>query len=156
MISWFLMSQKKRKFLYNEMCHYPADQVPPRTSSRSRQKARHANHTLPRVHNLSMNRIAQGSSGATTCPTALAPAAQPGAAPESGAGGSVVKPLRQDGLLFQLGRDFINLCQPFWVNVERRKFFWITLFGNISQLKWIILKEPFEDRKYLGTHLNTK
>jgi hypothetical protein len=74
------MSQKKRELLYNEMCRYPADQVPPRTSSRSRQKARHANHTLPRVHNLSMNRIAQGSSRATTCPAAPAPAAQPGAA----------------------------------------------------------------------------
>ncbi len=61
----------------------------------------------------------------------------------------------RDGLWFQLGRDFINLCKPFWMNVERRKFFWIILFGNVSQLKWIILKEPFEDRKYLGTHLNT-
>jgi hypothetical protein len=30
--------------------------------------------------------------------------------------------------------------------LERRKFFWITLFANVSQLKWIILKEPFEDR----------
>jgi hypothetical protein len=58
----------------------PKDRVPPRTSSRSRQKARHANHTLPRVHNLSMNRIAQGSSRATTCPAAPAPAAQPEAA----------------------------------------------------------------------------
>jgi hypothetical protein len=28
------------------------------------------------------------------------------------------------------------------------------LFGNVSQLKWFILKEPFEDRKYLATHLN--
>jgi hypothetical protein len=62
---------------------YLEEQVPPRTSSRSRQKTRHANHTLPRVHNLSMNRIAQGSSGAATCPTAPAPAAQPGAAPGS-------------------------------------------------------------------------
>jgi hypothetical protein len=61
-------------------CRYPADQVPPRTSSRLRQKERHANHTLPRVHNLSMNCIAQGSSGAATCPAAPAPAAQPGAA----------------------------------------------------------------------------
>jgi hypothetical protein len=62
-------------------CRHPKDQIPPRTSSRSRQKARHASHTLPRVHDLSMNRIAQGSSGATTCPAAPAPAAQPGAAP---------------------------------------------------------------------------
>jgi hypothetical protein len=60
--------------------------------------------------------------------------------------------LWRDGLLFQLGRDFRNLCKPFWMNVERRKFFWVTLFANVSQLKWIILKEPFEDRKYLGTH----
>jgi hypothetical protein len=62
-------------------CRYPADQVPPRTSSKSRQKARHANHTLPRVINLSMNRTARGSSGAATCPAASALAAQPGAAP---------------------------------------------------------------------------
>jgi hypothetical protein len=62
-------------------CRYPADQVPPRTSFRSRQKGGQANHTLPRVHNLSMNRIAQGSSGATTCPAAPAPAAELGAAP---------------------------------------------------------------------------
>jgi hypothetical protein len=66
-------------------------------------------------------------------------------------------PLWRDGPRFQLGSDFINLCTPFWMNVERREFFWITLFGNVSQLKWIILKEPFKDRKYLGTHfLNTK
>jgi hypothetical protein len=58
-------------------CRYPKDQVPPRTSSRSR----HANHTPLRVVNLSMNRTARGSSRATTCPAALAPAAQPGAAP---------------------------------------------------------------------------
>jgi hypothetical protein len=62
----------------------------------------------------------------------------------------------RDGLWFQLGRNFINLCKPFWMNVERRKFFWITLFGNVSQLKWFILKEPFEDRKYLGTHFKYK
>jgi hypothetical protein len=85
-------------------CRYPGDQVPPRTSSRSRQKTRHANHTPLRVVNLSMNRMtrcpapgqlrgrhvscglssrypARGSSGATTCPVASAPAAQPGAAP---------------------------------------------------------------------------
>jgi hypothetical protein len=61
-------------------CRYPADQLPPRTSSRSRQKARHANHTLPHVHNLSMNHTARGSSGAAACPAAPAPAAQPGAA----------------------------------------------------------------------------
>jgi hypothetical protein len=61
-----------------------------------------------------------------------------------------------DELWFQLGRDFINLCKHFWMNVERRKFFWITLFENVSQLKWIILKEPFEDRKYLGTHFKYK
>jgi hypothetical protein len=60
--------------------------------------------------------------------------------------------LWRDGLLFQLGRDFRKICKPFWMNVERRKFFWITLFANVSQLKWIILKEPFEDQKYLGTH----
>ena len=65
-------------------------------------------------------------------------------------------PLWRDGPWFQLGRDFINLCKPFWMNVERRKFFWITLFGNVSQLKWIILKEPFEDQKYLGTHFKYK
>ena len=64
--------------------------------------------------------------------------------------------LWRDGLWFQLGRNFINLCKPFWMNAERRKLFWITLFGNVSQLKWFILKEPFEDRKYLGTHFNTK
>jgi hypothetical protein len=64
-------------------CRYPEDQVLPRTSSRSRQKARHANHTPPRVVNLSMNRTARGSSGAVTCPAAPAPAAQPGAAPGS-------------------------------------------------------------------------
>ena len=64
--------------------------------------------------------------------------------------------LWRDGLWFQLGRDFINLCKPFWMNAERRKFFWITLFGNVSQLKWFILKEPFEDRKYLGTHFKYK
>jgi hypothetical protein len=62
------------------VCRYPEDQIPPRTSSRSRQKVRRTNHTLPRVHNLSMSRVDQGSSGATTCPAALAPAAQPGAA----------------------------------------------------------------------------
>jgi hypothetical protein len=44
-------------------------------------KVRHANHTLPRVINLSMNRTARGSSWAVTCPTAPAPAAQPGTAP---------------------------------------------------------------------------
>jgi hypothetical protein len=64
-------------------CRYPADQVPPRTSSRSKQKARHANHVLPRVINLSMNRTARGSSGVTACPAAPTPAAQPGAAPGS-------------------------------------------------------------------------
>jgi hypothetical protein len=79
---------------------YLEDQVPPRTSSRSRQKAGHANHTPPSVVNLSMNRTARvapgpprvlrpqlplpspGSSGAATCPADPAPAAQPGAAPE--------------------------------------------------------------------------
>jgi hypothetical protein len=65
-------------------------------------------------------------------------------------------PLWWDGLWFQLGRDFINICKPFSMNVERRKFFWITLFGNVSQLKWIILKEPFADQKYLGTHFKYK
>jgi hypothetical protein len=62
-------------------CQYPADQVPPRTSFKSRQKARHANHTLPHVINLNMNRTTRGSSGAATCPVAPGPAAQPGAAP---------------------------------------------------------------------------
>jgi hypothetical protein len=62
-------------------CRYPEDQVPPRTSSRSRQKVRHANHTLLRVVNLSMNRTDRGSSGAAMCPAAPAPAAQPEAAP---------------------------------------------------------------------------
>jgi hypothetical protein len=61
--------------LHLTRCRYPADQVPPCTSSRSRQNARHANHTLPRVHNLTMNRIARGSSGAASCLAALAPAA---------------------------------------------------------------------------------
>jgi hypothetical protein len=64
--------------------------------------------------------------------------------------------LWRDRLWFQLGRNFINLCKPFWMNVETRKFFWITLFGNVLQLKWIILKEPFEDRKYLGTPFKYK
>jgi hypothetical protein len=64
--------------------------------------------------------------------------------------------LWRDGHWFQLVRDFINLCKHFWINVERRKFFWITLFGNVSQLKWIILKEPFEHWKYLGTHFKYK
>jgi hypothetical protein len=62
-------------------CRYPVDQVPPRTSSRSRQKVRHANHVLPHVINLSMNRTARGSSGVAACPAAPALAAQPGAAP---------------------------------------------------------------------------
>jgi hypothetical protein len=61
-------------------CRYPGDQVPPRTSSRSRQKAR-ANHMPLRVVNLGVNHMAQASSGATTCPAASAPAARPGAAP---------------------------------------------------------------------------
>jgi hypothetical protein len=46
--------------------------------------------------------------------------------------------------------------KPLWMNVGRRKLFWITLFGNVSQLKWIILKEPFEDQKYLWTHFKYK
>jgi hypothetical protein len=62
-------------------CRYPEDQIPPCTSSRSRQKARHANHTPLRVVNLSMNYIAQASSGTATCPADPAPAARPGAAP---------------------------------------------------------------------------
>jgi hypothetical protein len=62
-------------------CRYPKDRVPPRTSSGSRQKVRHANHTPLSVVNLSMNRVAQASSGTTTCPTDPAPAARPGAAP---------------------------------------------------------------------------
>jgi hypothetical protein len=59
---------------------YLEDQVPPRTSSKSRQKARHAKHTPLRVVNLSMNCMAQASSGTITCPVDSAPAAQPGAA----------------------------------------------------------------------------
>jgi hypothetical protein len=62
-------------------CRYPGDQVPPRTSSRTRQKARHANHMPLRVVNLGVNRMAQASSGVATCPAASAPAARPGAAP---------------------------------------------------------------------------
>jgi hypothetical protein len=62
-------------------CRYPGDQVPPRTSSRSRQKARHANHMPLRVVNLGVNRMAQTSSGAATCPAASAPTARLGAAP---------------------------------------------------------------------------
>jgi hypothetical protein len=46
--------------------------------------------------------------------------------------------------------------KPLWMNVGRRKLFWITLFENVSQLKWIILKEPFEDQKYLWTHFKYK
>jgi hypothetical protein len=42
------------------------------------------------------------------------------------------------------------------MNVERRKLFWITLFENVLQLSWIILKEPFEDQKYLGTQFKYK
>jgi hypothetical protein len=62
-------------------CRYPGDQVPPRTSSRSRHKVRHANHTPLRVVNLGVNRMAQASSGAATCPMASAPTARPGPAP---------------------------------------------------------------------------
>jgi hypothetical protein len=62
-------------------CRYPEDQVPQRTSSRSRQKERHANHTPLRVVNLSMNRIARGSSEAATCPADPAPAVRPEVAP---------------------------------------------------------------------------
>jgi hypothetical protein len=62
-------------------CRYPEDQVPPHTSSRSKQKVKHANHTPLRVVNLSMNRPARGSSGAATCPVGPAPIARPGAAP---------------------------------------------------------------------------
>jgi hypothetical protein len=62
-------------------CRYPEDQVPPRTSFRLRQKARHANHTPLRVVNLSMNCMAHASSGTTTCPVDPAPATRPGAAP---------------------------------------------------------------------------
>jgi hypothetical protein len=61
----------------------PKDQIAPRTSSRSIQKVRYVNHTLSRVHNLSMNCIARGSFEAATCPTAPAPAAQPRSAPGS-------------------------------------------------------------------------
>jgi hypothetical protein len=56
-------------------CQHPGDQVLLRTSSRSRQKARHANHTPLCVVSLGVNRMAQASSGAATCPTASAPAA---------------------------------------------------------------------------------
>jgi hypothetical protein len=68
---------------HDTTCRYPADQVPPRTSSRSKQKARHANHMLPRVINLSMNHTARGSSRVAVCPAAPAPVVQPGAAPGS-------------------------------------------------------------------------
>jgi hypothetical protein len=80
-------------------CRYPGDQVPPRTSSRSRQKVRHAkSHALacdlPRREphdpgqlrgrhvssGLSSRYPARGSSEATTCLAATAPAARPGAA----------------------------------------------------------------------------
>jgi hypothetical protein len=44
-------------------CRYPVHQVPPLTSSRSRQKARHANHMRERVINLSMNRTARAAPG---------------------------------------------------------------------------------------------
>jgi hypothetical protein len=53
---------------------------------------------------------------------------------------------------FQKNSFILTKSEPFWMNVERREFFWITLSGNVSQLKWIILKEPFEDWKYLGCH----
>jgi hypothetical protein len=62
-------------------CQYPENRVPPRTSSGSRQKVRHANHTPLGVVNLSMNRVAQASSGTAACLVASAPAARPGAAP---------------------------------------------------------------------------
>jgi hypothetical protein len=61
-------------------CRYPEGRVPPRTSSRSGQKARHANHMPLSVVNLSMNRVAQASSGTAMCPADPAPAARPGAA----------------------------------------------------------------------------
>jgi hypothetical protein len=57
------------------ICRYPEGQVPPHTSSRSGQKARHANHTHLSVVNLSMNHVAQASSGTATCPVNPAPAA---------------------------------------------------------------------------------
>jgi hypothetical protein len=63
------------------LCRYPEDQVPPRTSSRSRQKARHANHTPLCVVNLSMNCMAQASSGTAMCPADPAPTARPGVPP---------------------------------------------------------------------------
>jgi hypothetical protein len=66
---------------FDYICRYPGDQVPPRTSSRSRQKVRHANHTPLRVVNLGVNRMAQASSGPPMCPAASAPAARPGKAP---------------------------------------------------------------------------
>jgi hypothetical protein len=75
-LNWF-----KKVQMPDGICRYPEDQVPPRTSSRSRQKARHANHTPLRVVNLSMNCMAQASSGTATCPADPAPAARPGAAP---------------------------------------------------------------------------
>jgi hypothetical protein len=73
----------RRRAYYSQVgrCRYPGDQVPPRTSSRSRQKARHANRTPLGVVNLGVNRMTQASSGAATCPAASAPAAWPGAAP---------------------------------------------------------------------------
>jgi hypothetical protein len=53
----------------------------PRTRSRSRQKVRYVNHTPLHVVNLGVNRMAQASSEAVTCPAASAPAARPRVAP---------------------------------------------------------------------------
>jgi hypothetical protein len=55
---------------------YPRVQVPGQD-----RRQRHANHTPLRVVNLSMNRMAQASSGAATCPADPAPVDRPGAAP---------------------------------------------------------------------------
>jgi hypothetical protein len=55
-------------------CRYPADRVPPHTSSKSRRRAKRA---LMRVHmsrRSSSRLLAQGSSGAATCPMAPTPA----------------------------------------------------------------------------------
>jgi hypothetical protein len=80
----FYVYIKETDFIYDKMhrrfCRYPEDQLPPRTRSRSIQKVRHANHTPLRVVNLSMNCMAQASSGTATYPVDPAPAARPEAA----------------------------------------------------------------------------
>jgi hypothetical protein len=102
--SFVIEGQEHKVFRLNKalygLCRYPGDQVPPRTSSRSRQKARHAKSHAPacdlprrephglgqlRGHHVSCGLSSlcptQASSGVATCPTASAPAARSGAAP---------------------------------------------------------------------------